>query len=66
MAPVWQNVLVLGIVTAAVAYVIRRVWRMKNSKQRLACPACGECLKWCQEAPHTSRELPDSDTEPRP
>lgn len=66
MAPVWQNVLVLGIVMAAVAYVVRRLWRMRNSKQRSGCPACDECLKWWQEAPLAPRELPDSDTEPRP
>jgi len=64
MASIWQNVLVLGIVTAAIVYLIRRVWLLKSSKRRSGCPACDECLKWWQEAPLAPRDPPDSDDNP--
>ena len=59
MTDVWQNVIVLGIVAAAIAYVARLAWRRGRSKGRSGCPACNECTGWWEEA-----SLGSDDTSP--
>jgi hypothetical protein len=39
----WQQVVVLGIVALAVAYVSRLVWRTFTARKAAACGGCKSC-----------------------
>jgi hypothetical protein len=39
----WQSIAALAIVIAAVAFLVRKVWRAATSKQRPGCGSCGSC-----------------------
>lgn len=39
----WQDLLTLGLIAAAAAYVVRRLWRLVRGKQRTGCGTCLDC-----------------------
>jgi len=39
----WQDVVTLGLVTAAAVYLVRRLRRLGRGEQRTGCGACPDC-----------------------
>lgn len=39
----WQDVIVLAVVLAALAYVVRHVWVTGTRKKPTGCGACADC-----------------------
>jgi hypothetical protein len=43
----WQDALILGLVAAAMIFVVRRVWRVGSGKHRPGCGSCPKCAERC-------------------
>ena len=57
----WQNLLTLGLIAVAIAYVARRFWRLARGKQRTGCGTCPDCPASDGRKPLISIQQPPSE-----